>query len=310
MTIPRFLRRVFLRRRELLLDLAQSGAEAIGEYVRLELGESVCPGVVVSIATAGDMVQWHPHLHILLTDGGFSDGAFRALGAWDGQAVMRLFRERLLARLVERHAISRELAAKVTAWRHPGFSVHVGDAIATEDAKAIEDLAGYVVRNPLSLKRLVYLDGRQAVIYRGLRPNPRLGRNFESMDPLDWLARMTDHIPDPHRHRTLFYGHYANRVRGGRRKEPLETLESEAPPRRRCSPSWARLIAKVYQVDPLVCRDCGGPLRIIAYLHDQGAIRRILDHLGLAPPDDERPPPEVRYVPLDEDGRELTAEGF
>jgi hypothetical protein len=80
---------------------------------------------------------------------------------------------------------------------------------------------------------------------------------------------------------------------------------SEAPPKRRCSSSWARLIAKVYQADPLVCRDCRGPLKIIAYLHDQGAIRQILDHLGLAPPEDERPPPEVRYVPVDEDGREL-----
>ena len=38
------------------------------------------------------MLQRHPHLHLLLTDGGFSDGAFRALSAWDGQTVMRLFR--------------------------------------------------------------------------------------------------------------------------------------------------------------------------------------------------------------------------
>jgi hypothetical protein len=192
------------------------------------------------------------------------------------------------------------------AWRHSGFSVHLGDAIAREDAQALEDLAGYVVRNPLSLKRLVYLDGRQAVIYRGLRPNPRLGRNFESMDPLDWLARMTDHIPDPHRHRTLFYGHYANRVRGGRRKEPLDPVESEAGAKRRCSASWARLIAKVYEVDPLTCRDCGGALKIIAYLTDQAAIRKILDHLGLSPAEAERPPPEVRYVPVDDEGRELT----
>jgi len=36
-----------------------------------------------------------------------------------------LFRERLLARLVERHAISQELATKLMAWRHPGFSAHV-----------------------------------------------------------------------------------------------------------------------------------------------------------------------------------------
>jgi len=42
-------------------------------------------------------------------------------------------------------------------------------------------VAGYVVRNPLSLQRLVYLE--QAVIYKGLKHNPTLGRNFESMDP-------------------------------------------------------------------------------------------------------------------------------
>ena len=35
--------------------------------------------------------------------------------------------------------------------------------------------------------------------------NPGLGRNFEAMDPLEWLARMVDHIPDPGKHRTLRY---------------------------------------------------------------------------------------------------------
>jgi hypothetical protein len=44
--------------------------------------------------------------------------------------------------------------------------------------------------------------------------NPSLGRNFEAKDPLEWLARLSDHIPDPGQHRTLFYGEYSNRVRG------------------------------------------------------------------------------------------------
>ena len=162
----------------------------------------------------------------------------------------------------------------------------------------------------MSLQRLVYLDGQQAVIYKGLKHNPTLGRNFETMDPLEWLARMADHIPDPGKHRTLSYGHYANRVRGDRAcEEPGEgKVEEEPTKKRRCSANWARLIAKVFQADPLTCGKCGGKLKIVAYLHDQVAISKILDHLGLSPPQDPKPPPavsEVVRVPVDDEGREV-----
>lgn len=168
--------------------------------------------------------------------------------------------------MVAEHAISEELKVKLLGWRHPGFSVHVGEPIPPNDTRAIEDMASYVVRNPVSLKRLVYIDGHNAVVYRALRTNPSLGANFVALDPLEWLARIADHIPDPGKHRTLFYA---------------------------------------YQADPLTCRHCGGPLQIVAYIHDQFTIKSILENLGLSPPEIERPPPELRYVPLDHEGRTL-----
>jgi hypothetical protein len=311
-TMPRLLRGIFRKRRELLLDLSQCGAEAITEYMRREMGADTRPGIVVSIATAADMLQWHPHGHLLVSDGAFSeDGTFHPLETWNADALMRLFRERLLARLVEKHAISQPLAQKLMSWRHPGFSAHFGEPIAAEDTQALENVAGYVVRNPLSLQRLVYLDGQQAVIYKGLKHNPTLGRNFETMDPLEWLARMADHIPDPGRHRTLLYAYYANRVRGHRAApEPAAAkVKEESAKKRRCSASWARLISKVFHVDPLTCAKCGGKLKIIAYLHDL-SISKILDHLGLSPPETTKPPPaddEVVRVPVDEEGREIEA---
>jgi hypothetical protein len=64
-------------------------------------------------------------------------------------------------------------------WRHPGFSTHVGEPIPPNDARAIEDMASYLVRNPVSLKRLVCIDGQQAVIAhqvdgKGYCPGQRL----------------------------------------------------------------------------------------------------------------------------------------
>jgi hypothetical protein len=86
-------------------------------------------------------------------------------------------------------------------------------------------------REGTPLKKLVYLDGHKAVLYRS-RMNPSLGRNFEAMDPLEWLARLADHIPDPGRHRTHSCGFYASRVRAGRRKTGAAALPANQPPPR------------------------------------------------------------------------------
>ena len=46
--------------------------------------------------------------------------------------------------------------------------------MAPDDRQALEHVAGYVVTNPLSLQRTVYLDGQHAVIDKGLSHNPTL----------------------------------------------------------------------------------------------------------------------------------------
>jgi hypothetical protein len=62
----------------------------------------------------------------------------------------------------------------------------------------------------------------------------------------------------------------------------------------------------VFQADPLVCRRCGGPLRVLAYITDALANRQVLQRLDLSPP--EKPPPQIRdvvRVPVDDEEREI-----
>ena len=64
----------------------------------------------------------------------------------------------------------------------------------------------------------------------------------------------------------------------------------------RAKAAWARLIRKVYEVDPLECPKCKGPMRIIALIDDPRVIRRILEHLGLWAPETSAPgPPAAAY---------------
>ena len=46
---------------------------------------------------------------------------------------------------------------------------------------------------------------------------------------------------------------------------------------------WAALIARIYEVFPLICPMCGGQMRIIAFITFRADIHKILEHIGVEP---------------------------
>ncbi len=67
--------------------------------------------------------------------------------------------------------------------------------------------------------------------------------------------------------------------------EPLDDGEEVSVDARKRA--WARLLAKVYEIDPLVCPKCGCDMKVVAIIQDPAEIRDILSHLvkiGRAPP--------------------------
>ena len=143
----------------------------------------------------------------------------------------------------------------------------------------------------------------------GLASGPN--RNFQILSPLDFLAEFTQHIPPKGSHLIRYYGWYSNKARGMRAKAAEAARAAELPPassgpeaagvrtRSRSSQTWAMLIKRVYEFDPLVCSQCGGQMKVIAFIEppQQEVIEKILRHCGLweaAPP--RRPPSENASV--------------
>jgi hypothetical protein len=102
---------------------------------------------------------------------------------------------------------------------------------------------------------------------------------FQVFDPLDFLAEVTQHIPNKGEHTIRYYGWYSNKSRGMRAKlarlgevvavknieAVVDVEEEDTPFRKTCRSRWAALIKKVYEVDPLKCPKCGGQMRIISF---------------------------------------------
>ena len=141
-----------------------------------------------------------------------------------------------------------------------------------------------MVRCPFSLSRLVKVTDTGQVVYKAEKdacrafPDPQADnleagakRNFQILSPLDFLAEFTQHIPPKGSHLVRYYGHYSNKSRGMRKKAAeAEGTSSQGNacilPPSRCSQTWAMLIKRVYEIDPMACPQCGGEMKIISFI--------------------------------------------
>lgn len=158
LTIPRRLRAWCLYRRTLLGDIARVAATTVTAAVRTITGEpGLSVGMVGSIQTHGSLANWHPHIHMVVTDGGFrTDGTFVPWPSHDTAALTEAFRRAVLRIFVRREIFDEGEAQAMLQWPHSGFHVH-DEVLVPEDHSAfLLRLARYCARNPVALHRLEY----------------------------------------------------------------------------------------------------------------------------------------------------------
>ena len=77
----------------------------------------------------------------------------------------------------------------------------------------MERLAQYISRNSFSVDKMPPNSSGNAIIYRwGI--NPKIQGNFEVLSPCDFIARITQHIPDKRFQLMRYDRWYSNKMRG------------------------------------------------------------------------------------------------
>jgi len=312
-SLPKFVRRYFLYDRKLLSDLSRCGWESLKEFfteifqeadacLRASHRQAVpvedpvpCGGAAIATHTFGDFLGWHPHLHVLVTDGCFyGHGMFSQAPLFELKHLEEIFQHKVFKMLLSKEKITPELVKMNKTWRHSGFNVFCGPRIQPGDEKAMENLARYIIRACFSQERMTYLPDEAKVIYQS-----KDGNDEKIFDALEWLAAMCSHVPDKGQQLVKYYGYYSNVSRGKRKKaekdEIIPSILDSDGSSKSFRQNWARLIQKIYEVDPLTCPKCSGAMKVISVIENEDVIRKILKHLGLWDLK-ARPPPKGKTV--------------
>jgi hypothetical protein len=226
------------------------------------------------------------------------------------------------------------------AWDHGGgFSLDGSVRIEATDRSGLERLIRYCARPPFALERLHLVGGRSdQILYRLPGPDPG-GRTALRLSALEFLDRLANILPPPRIHRHRYHGAFAPNaplralVTARAEAENAAAAANLAPqqtaipgPRKPAKPDpvplsgscpsrWAALLARIYEVFPLICPSCQTPLTFIAFLTDPLPITKILAHIGepTSPPPlhPARAPPQTEFLlDLGGSGAEEFAPGF
>lgn len=230
------------------------------------------------------------------------------------------FRHRVLQRLRDEGWISQRQVKKLLSWRHSGFNIDPGEtAIPGDDPKALQRLAEYLLRAPLSLEKMSWNAETRTVLYRSHK-NWNTKRNFEVFAGPDFIAALSEHVPPKNFQTIRYYGFYSNKTRGMRRKDPgqsknINIFSNKERPRRPRKRQWRQRILDIWGCDPLKCPCCGKTMHPTETVETEEAIRAVLEPLGLwIPPTPmnvrapRAPPTNVRWMVDALDGQVIDLE--
>jgi hypothetical protein len=252
----------------------------------------------------------------LVLEGGFTENdrfVYLPLSADEG--FLKIWRESMLSLFLKKTFIDQAKATMIHSWVNSGFSVESETRLFTKEDR--EALGQYVVRGAVSLEKVSYDSATDMVSWKAAEKGFYKGK-VETFRSFEFMDQLATHLPPRRVQLVRRYGIYAGRMRSEwperagiiryapetwqktHQEDQNQSSQEDAangdelvPPAawaRLRRQSWARLLQKVYEVDPFLCPKCGGEMHVIAVIEEPDELRKIIEW---AQANQVRGPPEV-----------------
>ena len=253
-TIDENLRPFFLNDRSLLDCLFHSVASVISRmFFQLNKAKNFTPGFIMVLHTFGRDLKWNPHIHCLISEGGYSDDGFwRHVRHFNYTFLRNAFRTALLNEMESKIGPSfKKVKARCYTDHKHGFYVYAKPNICRPKA-VIKYIGRYLGRPVIATSRIDSYDGDFVTFHYNRHEDGRYVQ--ETIPAMDFIKRLIRHIPEKHFKMIRYGGLYARH-----REIDKKLFRSVSPQKRRFCTSlhqWRTGIFLAFGYDPLQC-ECG-----------------------------------------------------
>ncbi|MBT5420052.1 MAG: IS91 family transposase [Candidatus Cloacimonetes bacterium] len=289
-------------------------SKQLKQHIELPPESNIKLGGVSFIHRFGASLNVHLHFHCVIIEGLFvanpnGDLRFQSITGIAADKDIYEVQKRVRLRVLKgfkRWKLLKDYEVKnMKSWQGGGgFSVDGSVKLHKNDCKGLERLLRYCARPVFASMRLQQLSNNTLIYKPDKQWKDSNGQSYAqqaiTMSGIEFIEKIATLVPPPRIHRHRYFGVLAPNspyreqvtshaslilddgyITTADRSQELGTENDDVSIKKSSSSHylWAILIARIYAVFPLICPDCGGKMKIIAFIREKPIIQKILNSI-------------------------------
>ena len=276
-TIDENLRDFFLKDRTLLDCLFHSVTSVISRmFFKMNKTKNFTPGFIMVLHTFGRDLKWNPHIHCLISEGGYSDDGFwRHVSHFNFTYLRNAFHTALLNEMESKIGPSfKKVKAKCYAEHKQGFYVYAKPN-KCDPTTVVKYIGRYLGRPVIATSRIDKYDGETVTFHYNRHEDDAYVQ--ETIPAIDFIQRLIQHIPEENYKMIRYGGIYARHREID--KNLLRAISKDKHHFFLGFQPWRTAILTAFGYDPLVCPDCKHKMKFLElyYNHQRVSLEELYE---------------------------------
>lgn len=254
-TIAEDLRGYFRNDRNLLNLLFDASSITVKSWIKEKYKkDNLTPAFISVLHTYGRALNFNPHIHMILLDGGISKTKFKNIDFFSYPSFRKRFMKVILDLLEQQLGKKEFRRLKNDLYlRYPkGFYVHAPKSKFKSVKGLLSYVCRYLSRPVMAESRILDYDGSYVTFWYQRHHDDLI--IIEKLHAYEFIHRLIIHIPEPNFKYIRFYGAYNNRTKIY--IDVAKLMTQEKINFRKSLNKWRCKILINFHIDPLICPKC------------------------------------------------------